>query len=500
MLSTGAWSSIGGATPRLHHELDLANCSRRDGTAGVVSPTRRALVAREGDFPTGTRVRLRCLCQVAAERRQGLGTSKDADRRSAEPDAQAAWRRCRKPRKMISPRRTGATISVPGMESAINKATNAAAARTTPASSRRSPATSGLPRSPRLRASAESKAAATITMMPARGGRISQKNATIGSGPTAIIMSPATRDRRRRTAMPPSISSPPAAMRAPPAMLPGLPPSSNGMATPNRTSKRPTRAASTSHQFLAGFATRVVLPVRAADPVLPRTEGVASEDPLASRRSCAAGSRAPPPVPALPPCAPRRAVPTSRRPARPGVGRRPRRAGGGCSSPPTRPRAPPCGRRCSCRLQPRPGRRLAVFGLPGGQDAFAGAGHRIQSPPRSSFGGGGVRVLPLAFEQARLLEPLQCLVEGAVGGEWPRAGVVGDRLGELEAVEAGSAGPAQLQAGLEDVDLEGEQGSWPAAHDRRIGRYLPSVKRGHSYHPPQPSQPRGGSRRVRKLG
>src|SRR5215207_9006739 len=484
MLSTGAWSSIGGATPRLHHELDLANCSRRDGTAGVVSPTRRALVAREGDFPTGTRVRLRCLCQVAAERRQGLGTSKDADRRSAEPDAQAAWRRCRKPRKMISPRRTGATISVPGMESAINKATNAAAARTTPASSRRSPATSGLPRSPRLRASAESKAAATITKMPARGGRISQKNATIGSGPTAIIMSPATRDRRRRTAMPPSISSPP----------PTAWPPRTGL----RRGRRGRPAPATSS--LPGFATRVVLPVRAADPVLPRAVVVASGDPLAFRRSCAAGSRAPPPVPALPPCAPRRAVPTSRRPARPGVGRRPRRAGGGCRSPPTRPRAPPCGRRCSCRLQPRPGRRLAVFGLPGGQDAFAGAGHRIQSPPRSSFGGGGVRVLPLAFEQARLLEPLQCLVEGAVGGEWPRAGVVGDRLGELEAVEAGSAGPAQLQAGLEDVDLEGEQGSWPAAHDRRIGRYLPSVKRGHSYHPPQPSQPRGGSRRVRKLG
>src|SRR5829696_10062599 len=55
MPSTGAWSPIGGATPWLHHELDLANCSRRAGTAGVVSPTRRALVAREGDFPTGTR-------------------------------------------------------------------------------------------------------------------------------------------------------------------------------------------------------------------------------------------------------------------------------------------------------------------------------------------------------------------------------------------------------------------------------------------------------------
>ena len=85
MPSTGAWSLIGGATPRLHHELEFANCSRRAGRAGVVSPTRRALVAREGDFPTGTRVRLRCLCQVAAERRQGLGTRKDADRRSAEP-------------------------------------------------------------------------------------------------------------------------------------------------------------------------------------------------------------------------------------------------------------------------------------------------------------------------------------------------------------------------------------------------------------------------------
>jgi hypothetical protein len=36
--------------------------------------------------------------------------------------------------------------------------------------------------------------------------------------------------------------------------------------------------------------------------------------------------------------------------------------------------------------------------------------------------------------------------------------VVGDLLGELEAVEPRSVTPAQLQTSLEDVDLDGEQG------------------------------------------
>jgi PPOX class probable F420-dependent enzyme len=60
MRSIGVWSPISSAMPQLHHQLDLANRSSREATAGVVSPARR-LSCPCGDFLTGTWVLLALL-------------------------------------------------------------------------------------------------------------------------------------------------------------------------------------------------------------------------------------------------------------------------------------------------------------------------------------------------------------------------------------------------------------------------------------------------------
>jgi hypothetical protein len=73
---------------------------------------------------------------------------------------------------------------------------------------------------------------------------------------------------------------------------------------------------------------------------------------------------------------------------------------------------------------------------------------------------GEVGGFPGADEESGGFHPRQGLVQGAVGDQG-RAGVgaIGNGLGQLDALEAQRPVAAQRKAGVEDVDLEQQEGA-----------------------------------------
>src|SRR5207342_1309723 len=74
------------------------------------------------------------------------------------------------------------------------------------------------------------------------------------------------------------------------------------------------------------------------------------------------------------------------------------------------------------------------------QPPLAGAGEAVEAPPRAPRPERELRVLPLVLEQSCLGETSERLVQRPVSREPAGAAGVGERLGELEAVDWPRAG------------------------------------------------------------
>lgn len=99
----------------------------------------------------------------------------------------------------------------------------------------------------------------------------------------------------------------------------------------------------------------------------------------------------------------------------------------------------------------------------------------IQAPSWPPFFGGQRGIFPTALEKSGPLQPGERLIQRAVRRQPAGTRRLLETLGDGEPMEFALATPLEVEAGLEDLLLQGHQGSLLSAHLPFIGRYLRKV-------------------------
>jgi hypothetical protein len=101
---------------------------------------------------------------------------------------------------------------------------------------------------------------------------------------------------------------------------------------------------------------------------------------------------------------------------------------------------------------------------------LARGGDVVEATPWTLFRGSYFRVFEAAEQEASLFEPIECAIEGAVGGEPPRLFALFEFAGYGIAVELGRTAEGQRNPGGQDGDFEGHERARFATHGGRIRR------------------------------
>ena len=104
--------------------------------------------------------------------------------------------------------------------------------------------------------------------------------------------------------------------------------------------------------------------------------------------------------------------------------------------------------------------------------AFSGTRYLVETATWPSLFSSDSRVLPPVRQQARSFEARECLVERAVCRKPSRSLVLLDLARDGEAVELFLASASEVETGLQDLELEGEERTGLTTHEEIIGRYL----------------------------